>query len=191
MRYAGMILLLLAASLNAMNELVGPPVVPDTLVSAAAARIKSLALFVVAVGVVGVVLNPVLVAGATSSALLVTTPENSLTFTPPLPAPAYVTVTELPDPELFNPYHISTSEWLPPLLARTQLTPPPLTPMIVTLLLAENNTKALPACGAAFKFTTTPAAAEYVPVFCCTNAVDPVPPPDGFTVSVAALVPLL
>src|SRR5579872_2157969 len=98
-----MILLPLAASLNATNEFVGPPVVPDTLVSAAAAKIKSLALLVVAVGVVGVALTPALVAGATSSALLVATPENSLTFTPPLPVPAYVTVTVLPVPELFNP----------------------------------------------------------------------------------------
>jgi hypothetical protein len=186
-----MILLLFAASLNAMNEFVGPPVVPDTLLSAAAARIKSLALFVVAIGVVGVALTPAVVAGATSSALLAATPENSLTFTPPLPAPPYVTVTELPDPELFNPYHISTSEWLPPWLPRTQLTPPPLTALIDTLSLAENNAKALPGCGAAFRFTTTLDVAECVAAFCCTNAGDPVPPPDGFTVSVAVLVPLL
>jgi hypothetical protein len=79
-------LLLLAASLNPVNELVGPAVVAPTLVSAAAASIKSLALVVTAVGVVGVVLNPLLAAGATSSALLAATPENSLTFTPPLPA---------------------------------------------------------------------------------------------------------
>jgi hypothetical protein len=187
-----MILLLLAASLNAVNEFVGPPVVPDTLVSAAAAKIKSLAFVVAAVGVVGVVLTPALVAGATSSALLVTTPENSLTFTPPLPtAFAYVTVTELPVPVLFNPYQISTTEWLPPTLARPQLTPPPLTPLIDTLLLAENNTSALPGCGAAFRFTTTLDAAEYTAAFCCTSAVDPPPPPDGVTVSVAVLVPLL
>jgi len=187
-----MILFPLTASLNALNELVGPPVVPDTLVSAAAAKIKSLALVVAAVGVVGVVLTPALVAGATSSALLVATPENSLTFTPPLPtALPYVTVTELPDPVLFNPYQISTTEWLPPTLARTQLTPPPLTPLIDTLLLAENNTSALPGCGAAFRFTTTLPAEPYVAVFCCTSAVVPPPPPEGFTVNVAVFVPLL
>jgi hypothetical protein len=162
-----MILLLLAASLSAMNEFVGPPVVAPTLVSAPAAMIKSFALFVVAVGVVGVVLIPALVAGATSKAPLVATPENSLTFTPPLPtALAYVTVTELPDPELFNPYQISTIEWLPPTLPRTQLTPPPLTPLIDTLLLAENNTRALPACGAAFRLTTTLAVAPWLAAFC-------------------------
>jgi hypothetical protein len=77
-----MILLLLAASVSAMKEFVGPAVVDATLVSAAAATIKSLALLVTAVGVVGVV-----VAGATSTALDVATPENSLTFTPPLPVP--------------------------------------------------------------------------------------------------------
>src|SRR5579862_5603069 len=97
----------------------------------------------------------------------------------------------VPEPELFNPYHISITEWLPLTAPRAQVTPPPLTSLTLTPLLAENNTKALPACGATFKFTTTPAAPEYVPVFCCTNAVVPVPPPDGFTVSVAVLVPPL
>src|SRR5579872_101539 len=85
MRYAGMILLTLAASVSAENELVGPPVVAPTLVSAAAATIKSLALFVTTVGVVGVVVVPAVVTGATSRAAEVATPENSLTLIPPLP----------------------------------------------------------------------------------------------------------
>jgi hypothetical protein len=80
-----MILLLFATSVSARKELLGPAVVAPTLVSAAAARIKSLALFVTAAGVVGVVLIPVVGAGATSKALDVATPENSLTLTPPLP----------------------------------------------------------------------------------------------------------
>ena len=62
MRYAGTILLALAASVRAIKELVGPAVVAARSVSAAAARIKSWALLVTAVGVVGVVLTPELVA---------------------------------------------------------------------------------------------------------------------------------
>jgi hypothetical protein len=76
---------MLAASARATKEFVGPPVVAPTLVSAAPARIKSLAFVVTAVGVVGVVLTPDVLAGATSNAFDVATPENSLTFTPPLP----------------------------------------------------------------------------------------------------------
>jgi hypothetical protein len=85
MRYAGTILLALAASVSAIKELVGPAVVAARSVSAAAARIKSWALLVTAAGVVGVALTPELVAGAISRALEVAIPENSLTLTPPLP----------------------------------------------------------------------------------------------------------
>jgi hypothetical protein len=74
-----------AASVNPVNEFVGPPLVPATLVSAAAPKIKSFAFVVTAVGVVGVVLAPDTPAGATSRAFVLATPENSLTFTPPLP----------------------------------------------------------------------------------------------------------
>jgi hypothetical protein len=93
---------------------------------------------------------------------------------------------------LFTPYQISPTEWLPLALPFTQLTPPPLTPVIPTLSLSENNTSAFPAPGALLKLTTTLAAALYVAVFCCTNAIDPPPPPppDVFTVKVAVAVPL-
>ena len=87
MRYAGIILLVFAASVKAVKELVGPAVVAVTLVSAAAPTIKSLALLVTAAGVIGFVVTPALVGGATSTALEGATPENSLTFTPPLPVP--------------------------------------------------------------------------------------------------------
>jgi hypothetical protein len=68
-------------------------------------------------------------------------------------------VIELPDPVLFNPYQISPTEWLPLELPFTQVTPPPITPVIDTLSLSENNTRALPAPGALLKPTTTLAAA--------------------------------
>jgi hypothetical protein len=60
-----------------------------------------------------------------------------------------------PEPELFNPYQISTTEWLPLEAARTQVTPPPLTPVIETLLLAEDKTRALAGWGEAFKVAST------------------------------------
>jgi len=50
----------------------------------------------------------------------------------------------VPEPELFNPYQISATEWLLLETPRTQVTPPPLTPVMLTLLLAENKTSALP-----------------------------------------------
>ena len=72
----------------------------------------------------------------------------------------------VPAPELFKPYQISMAEWLPPELPRTHVTPPPLTPVTDTLLLAENNTSAPPGCGAALKLATTLLAKPYVAVFC-------------------------
>ena len=77
----------LAASVSAANEFVGPPVVGAVLMSAAAARITSFALLVVAVSVTGMVLMPEFAPGAISKGLEVATPENSLTLTAPLPDP--------------------------------------------------------------------------------------------------------
>jgi hypothetical protein len=64
----------------------------------------------------------------------------------------------VPELELFKPYQISISEWLSPKTPRAQVTPPPLTSLTLTLLLAENNTSALPGWGALFSVTITPAA---------------------------------
>jgi hypothetical protein len=49
-----------------------------------------------------------------------------------------------PEPELFKPYQMSMTEWLPLEAARTQETPAPLTAEMDTLSLAENRTRALP-----------------------------------------------
>src|SRR3954467_12101748 len=96
------------------KELAGPATDGLSLMVAAAARIKSFAFVVTAIGVVGVVLTPVVLGGTTSTAFDGATPENSLTFSPTqIKLLAKLTVIEEPEPELFRPYQISPTEWLP------------------------------------------------------------------------------
>jgi hypothetical protein len=78
-----MIWLPFAAAFSAVNPLVGPAVVAPVFVSPAAATSRVLAVVVATVGVVTLVPDPIVGAGAPSNAVAVATPENSLTFTPP------------------------------------------------------------------------------------------------------------